>query len=322
MIKLNSPIACVWEITNRCNFHCPHCRAYEENPIECEVTENLIIEQLIKNKLLSVNISGGEPLLNPRINQIISKLNSKNIDVGISTNGYLYEKYAISLKKSGVSFVQISLDGPKNIHDTFRGVIGAFDKAVSSIKLAKNLGHFVQMNTTITRKNIDYIFENIKIAEQLGIDRIFFRRVVSAGLAEKNTQVIPEKNTYINLLNKLIDYKYSSDCKINISIDDPIVAILDNNKYNENSICCSAGITSIGIDSNGNVFPCIFARQYLGNICDMELSDIWKKSECLKQLRERNIEICGECKYKKSCGGCRGAVGIYKWDNMCPIYDG
>ena len=54
----------------------------------------------------------------------------------------------------------------------------------------------------------------------------------------------------------------------------------------------------------------------------MELSDIWKKSECLKQLRERNIEICGECKYKKSCGGCRGAVGIYKWDNMCPIYDG
>ena len=56
MIKLNSPIACVWEITNRCNFHCPHCRAYEENPIECEVTENLIIEQLIKNKLLSVNI--------------------------------------------------------------------------------------------------------------------------------------------------------------------------------------------------------------------------------------------------------------------------
>lgn len=318
MIELKSPLACVWEITNRCNFHCPHCRAYTESPKDSPDVEKTIINQLIRGKVLSVNISGGEPLLNPRIFDIIQELTDKNVDVGISTNGYEFRDKAYHLSDVGITFVQISIDGARKFHDSFRGVSGAFDRAVESIALAKKIGLFVQINTTITANNMRYVFENITLAEALGVDRIFFRRVVATGLATKNN-VIPDKLTYIDLLKSLLEYKYSSNTHVNISIDDPIIAVLDSTRYDKESICCSAGVTSLGIDSLGNVFPCIFARNIIGNLMTDSLGEIWKNTSLLKQIRKRKIKICGECEYKFSCGGCRGADGLLEWDHMCPL---
>ena len=319
MLSLKTPLACVWEITNKCNFSCPHCRAYMEKPSENTEVENKIIEQLIKSEVLSVNISGGEPLLNPRLTQIVKKLTSNSIDVGISTNGYIYRQKALELLDAGISFVQISIDGPKVVHDQFRGVNGAYDNAILAMKEAKKNGHFVQMNTTITSFNIQYVFDNIKLAEDLGINRIFFRRVVSAGLAGSNDSVLPEKREYIELLKTLLQCKYSGHYKVNISIDDPIISVLDKERYDQTSICCSAGITSLGIDSCGNVFPCIFVREKIGNLQSDDLQKIWKESETLNKIRTRNIKVCGTCEYKWSCGGCRGTAGIGEWDYMCPL---
>ena len=318
MLRIKSPLACVWEITNRCNFFCPHCRAYAESPKESIEIEKAIIAQLIENEVLSVNISGGEPLLNPRIFSIIKELTHKNIDVGISTNGYIFKQKASQLIDSGIGFVQISIDGMEDFHDSFRGVKGAYAHAVESIEYAKKSGIFVQMNTTITAKNMKYVFGNIALAEKLGVDRIFFRRVVAAGLASKN-DVIPNKEDYIKLLKSLIDFKYSNKTNVSISIDDPIIAVLDNIRYDKESICCSAGITSLGIDSQGNVYPCIFARNKIGNLLYDSLSDVWNKSMLLEQIRKREIKICSVCEYKTSCGGCRGADGILDWDHMCPL---
>ncbi|MEE0873583.1 MAG: radical SAM protein [Ruminococcus sp.] len=320
MLKLKSPLACVWEITNRCNFFCPHCRAYTESPKESIEIEKAIIAQLIENEVLSVNLSGGEPLLNPRIFDIIIEFTQKNIDVGISTNGYIFKEKASRLFDSGISFVQISIDGPEKFHDSFRGVNGAYSHAIESIKYAKKIGLFVQMNTTINAWNMKYVFENIALAERLGVDRIFFRRVVAAGLASKN-KVNPDKTDYINLLKSLIEFKYSNKTNVKISIDDPIVAVLDNIRFDKESICCSAGITSLGIDSKGNVYPCIFARNIIGNLLSESLFDIWNKSKLLERIRNRDIKICSECEYKTSCGGCRGADGILEWDHMCPLVD-
>lgn len=318
MIELKSPLACVWEITNRCNFFCPHCRAYTESPEDNPKIENVIISQLVESEVLSVNISGGEPLLNPRIFTIIQELTKNNIDVGISTNGFIFKDKAYHLLDAGINFVQISIDGSREFHDSFRGVKGAFDRAIESIVLAKRMGLFVQMNTTITASNMQYIFKNIALAERLGVDRIFFRRVVATGLASQNN-VIPNKTEYIDLLKLLLKYKYSGSTHINISIDDPIIAVLDSSRYDKESICCSAGITSLGIDSSGNVFPCIFARNIIGNLMTDSLDEIWKNNSLLKKIRHRKINVCGECEYKTSCGGCRGADGILEWDHMCPI---
>lgn len=69
-----------------------------------EVVEERVIQQLISNEVMSVNISGGEPLLNPRILNIIKAFSDENIDVGISSNGWLYPKMAEKLKRQDKRF--------------------------------------------------------------------------------------------------------------------------------------------------------------------------------------------------------------------------
>jgi len=88
----------------------------------------------------------------------------------------------------------------------------------------------------------------------------------------------------------------------------------------ENSLNCVAGITSLGIDSKGNIYPCLFLRDVLGNIMTHNIQDLWQNNKTLIKLRNREINICGTCKYKNSCGGCRAYSGIFEHDKMCPIH--
>ena len=315
MLDLKAPISVVWEITNNCNFFCPHCRAYQEYEKEDEEIENKIIDELIKSEVLLVNISGGEPLLNPRIFEIVRKLTDNNIHVGISTNGWFYEKYRKKILDSGVKFVQVSLDGPKEKHEKFRGIEGSYDRAIKALRIAKEDGMFTQMNVTITSNNIDTLKWNYDMAKDLGINRIFYRRVVPSGKAEENRYVLPEKEKYYN---SIVELAKLSDDILMVSIDDPILPVLMGTT-NENYLGCGAGINNLGISSDANVYPCIFLREKLGNLKKDSLIDIWNNNDILKKLRNRKINVCGECSYKNSCGGCRAFSGIFEKDEMCPL---
>ena len=315
MLNLKSPISVVWEITNNCNFKCPHCRAYEEFTVDDEKIENKIIDELIKNDILTVNISGGEPLLNPRIFEIIQRLSNANMYVGISTNGWLYKEKRKKLLEAGLKFIQVSLDGDKMLHEKFRGVEGSYERAVDTLKQAKKDGLFTQMNVTITSENLKTLEWNYNKALEIGVDKILYRRVVSAGKAVENDYIIPNKKEYIDTIQKLIKLDNS---KLIVAVDDPIIYAIQDIESDE-KLGCAAGIKSVGISSNGDIYPCIFLREKLGNITKDNLEELWQNNEILNKLRNKDINECGKCKYKFSCGGCRAASGIFEKDLMCPI---
>ena len=315
MLNLKSPISVVWEITNNCNFKCPHCRAYEEFTVDDEQIENKIIDELIKNDILTVNISGGEPLLNPRIFEIIQRLSNANMYVGISTNGWLYKEKREKLLEAGLKFIQVSLDGDKMLHEKFRGVEGSYERAVDTLKQAKKDGLFTQMNVTITSENLKTLEWNYNKALEIGVDKILYRRVVSAGKAVENDYIIPNKKEYIDTIQKLIKLDNS---KLIVAVDDPIIYAIQDIESDE-KLGCAAGIKSVGISSNGDIYPCIFLREKLGNITKDDLEELWQNNEILNKLRNKDINECGKCKYKFSCGGCRAASGIFEKDLMCPI---
>jgi len=193
MINLSAPISIVWEITNNCNYKCPHCRAYKKFVKDDESIEYLIINELIESKVLLVNLSGGEPLLNPRIFKIAKRLFMENIYVVLSTNGYYYSKFRKEIIDAGIKFIQVSLDGKEELHDKFRGIKGAYDKAVEALLMAKEDGLRTQMNVTITSDNVNNLEWNYHKAKELGCDNVFFRRVVPYGKAKINRFVLPEK---------------------------------------------------------------------------------------------------------------------------------
>ncbi len=81
---------------------------------------------------------------------------------------------------------------------------------------------------------------------------------------------------------------------------------------------CTAGIISLCITTKGSIFPCSKLRIPVGNILDEKLKEIWKKSEFLKKLRNRN-NLKGKCKYcsyREYCGGCRAIANTINGDPL------
>ena len=104
-----------------------------------------------------------------------------------------------------------------------------------------------------------------------------------------NQYVLPDRDIYYKQIVKLSKLN-SKDLKV--SIDDPILSVLNNDELQE-YLACGAGINNLGISSEGDVFPCIFLREKLGNLKQDTLINIWKKNEVLKNLRKRNERLPG-----------------------------
>lgn len=82
-----------WNLGKRCNFNCSYCDEYTHDTkskhIPFEVAKNTIdkIVEKTHGKKIKINLTGGEPTVNPNIEKIIDYMYSKNIDIGITTNG-------------------------------------------------------------------------------------------------------------------------------------------------------------------------------------------------------------------------------------------
>ena len=141
-------IACpviVWNLTKACNLDCRFCY-YDANRGSAPVGVDFgraqdIIKRIKVLKVKFVLLSGGEPLLYPDILALIEELTSNSIRVGISTNGTLIDKKsAADLKKAGINYVGISLDGLEKLHNTLRKSSTAFNRALAGLKNIQDVG--------------------------------------------------------------------------------------------------------------------------------------------------------------------------------------
>jgi len=83
------------------------------------------------------------------------------------------------------------------------------------------------------------------------------------------------------------------------------------------------------IRPNGDVWPCPFVEVNCGNVRDEPFTAIWESSPVFEDLRNRESRLrerCGDCEYRRVCGGCRGRswalTGDYlAEDPSCFIHD-
>ena len=100
----------------------------------------------------------------------------------ISTNGTLItKKMAGELKRIGLSYVGVSLDGMQQTNDLFRGVRGAFAAALRGIRNCQDAGIKVGLRFTINRRNALDIPEIFNLLERENIPRVCFYHLVYAG---------------------------------------------------------------------------------------------------------------------------------------------
>src|SRR5579864_3065405 len=208
----HKPRLIFWEVTKGCNLRCIHCRASAtklSSPDDLSTdTAKEIIDQIAEVSNPILVLSGGEPLYRKDIFELARYGTAKGLRVALATNGTLVTKaVAQKIVDSGVKRVAISLDGADAAtHDTFRGIPGAFDAAITGFRNLKELGMSVQINTTIARHNAHQLPHVLALAKSIGADALhtFLLVPVGCGVDIAAEQMVPPEE-YERMLNWFYD---------------------------------------------------------------------------------------------------------------------
>ncbi|MEM0160981.1 MAG: radical SAM protein [Thermoplasmata archaeon] len=321
-----------WNITFSCNLKCIHCYASAtpyKNPNELS-NEQIFstIDDLAAMKLPVIIFSGGEPYMHPDLLAFSSYANSKGIRVTLSSNGTLItDNVAMKMAEAGIKYVGISLDGWKDRNDAFRGVNGAFEKAIRGIKAVKKGGMLSGIRFTVTNDNYEDLDKIFQLSKELEIDRFCVYHLVPVGRGSNVKDIDNGKR------REIIDYLIDKAYEVNnehlnmeiLTVDNPadgVYAFLKTYKEDEKAAKQvytllkrrggdNSGIKVADIDPLGNVHPNQFWWDLdMGSVKNKKFSDIWKNSDgTVKELRDNKVKNlkgkCGRCNFKDICGGFR-----------------
>lgn len=304
-----------------CNLNCSHCWINPEYQKEGE-TSSLHLDPALVQKAIeqgkplglnSVKLTGGEPLLNPKINEIIKLISDQGMNIIIETNGTLVDKEMAQLLASTekFGFISVSLDGADaETHEELRRVEGSFDKAVQGIKNLVEAGIRPQMICTLHKNNIAQIKGVIELAKSIGCASVKFNHVQHVGRGIEFDEDLSLSVPEIIELDIMIEAEIVPSAGISVMLDIPFAFQKPARFLRSRPGRCSIhGI--IGLLANGDLALCGIGTSIddllYGNLKTDDLEDIWRNSPKLAELRKLipdELEgICSKCVHKRFCKG-------------------
>lgn len=324
-----------WEVTSACNLRCIHCHALSGKPDPNDLTTDeakIFIDDLADvEEFRTLVYTGGEPLVRPDIFELLKHSRDVGFANIIATNGTLIdEEMAFKLKEHGVVCNAISLDAAdRDMHNFIRNSPVVFDLVLRAIEATKKAGILLQLNTTAMEMTMPYLADLIDFADMNDAAIMLMYQLVAVGRGEKIEEVTLKKKT-----NQQLSELIASKQKNISTIVEPVAGpqywpyMLEQKGWN-NEIAlriaetvfhgCSAGRGFVYIKANGDVWPCPFVEVNAGNVRQTPFKRIYEESEVFVNLRNREERLkgyCGECRYRRLCGGCRGRAWAYTGDYM------
>ena len=315
-----------WETTRNCNLACVHCRASATcGPYTGELNTRAAIRLLDQIAAVGrpiVILTGGEPLLRPDIFEIARYGTAKGLRMVMAPNGTLITpEIAVQLAEAGIKRISVSIDGATaDDHDRFRGVVGAFQGAQRGIANARAAGIEFQINTTVTKTNLEQIPAILKLAEQLGAVAHHIFLLVPTGRGKYIVDQEIDAREYEQTLNWFYDQRNATPLQLKATCAPHYHRILRQRAKAEGQTIsfhthgldavtrgCLAGSGFCFISHRGIVQPCGFLDLNCGDVTQESFEQIWRHSKAFQKLRDPNLLSgkCGCCEFRKVCGGCR-----------------
>ncbi|MDR2455141.1 MAG: radical SAM protein, partial [Deltaproteobacteria bacterium] len=330
----------VWNMTRACNLSCVHCYASATPgpaPDELSLEEaRSLVRGLAAYGAPVILFSGGEPLCHPHVLELVDLAVSGGSRAVLSTNGLLLgPKEAKRLKAAGLSYVGISLDGPAEAHDRIRGRKGAFQGALSAVRIAREAGLKVGLRLTLTRSNQADLEGVFDLMVDEAIPRICFYHLVDQGRdksLEKERLTHEETRAAVSLIaektRSLIGAgKALEVLTVDNQADGPFLYLkmleegrkdgaekaMELLKMNGGA---SSGLGIGAISWNGDVHPDQFWRSVvLGSVRERDFASIWHdpESELLSALKDKAKNVSGRCASCRFLGVCGGGLRARAW---------
>ena len=359
-----TPFLAIWEVTQSCDLACKHCRAAAQpiaHPDQLSTAEGkALIDQIAAMQIPIFVFTGGDPLKRPDLYELIRYSAEKGVKVAVtpSATPLLTREAIFKMKEAGIVRLGISLDGSTpEIHDTFRGLPGAWARTIQAIEWANEAGIPIQVHTTISRHNADdldnlcALFEKQKIV----MWNVFF--LVPVGRGQLDDLLSGEE--FEQVFGKI--YELSHRVSFQIKSTEAMHYrryLLQHNleerkmghghghphgaaqEYEPGAPTTDGKTRAMGwatrrvndgkgfmfISHVGNVYPSGFLPIHAGNVRETPLVEIYREAPIFKALRDTSkLEgKCGACEFKEICGGSRARAYALTGDPLaqepCCIY--
>lgn len=317
LFKLN------FAVTYKCNSRCKMCniwKRYIESPQI--VKEELAMEEISQifkrfGKLVWVSLTGGEPFLRDDLVDMVQFVRDhcEIKMLNITTNGFnskLIEDRVRSIAevKVPLTFINVSLDGPAEIHDYVRGIKGAYNNAVKTLELLHMLcdkysNLLIGVEYTITPFNADQLKLLVDELKEAGLGSLVDNLTIAI-YHEGNLYDNLDLNSKQQFDNDSFRFKALKDINNGLSLacaKSPLALIKRTYlKYARKYVCgrrvplrCVAMRNSLFLDPYGNVYPCIILERKIGNLRNYQY-DVYKllKSKNAPKVKHE-VDVCDKC---------------------------
>jgi radical SAM protein len=351
----DKPFIVIWECTRACPLACLHCRAEavpDRDPRELDTAA----AQDLMRQVASFGhpaplfiITGGDPFQRPDLCELIAYGRSIGLSVAVSPSGTptLTPDRLREVHEAGANGMSLSLDGSTAaLHDGFRGVDGVFDWTLAAWDAARRIGLRVQINTTVTRSNVEDLPNVIQLVREHGAMVWSAFLLVPTGRGRMLEALSPVETE--DVLNFVYDVGLAVPAKtteahhfrrvavqrriIEQAGDDHVAVLglgalyqrlrarvaelgLDEGqrRVRRPPLNVNAGRGFVFVSHTGSVHPSGFLPMDAGNVRQAPLPEIYRTSELFTGLRDpqRLGGKCGRCEFAAVCGGSRSrAYGV------------
>jgi radical SAM protein with 4Fe4S-binding SPASM domain len=328
------PFEIVWNFTYQCNLRCRHCyeNAGGKRPeLSTDEAKQALdkISKIAGIGLPALSFSGGEPLSRRDFFEIASYAKKRIGYVSIASNGTLLTRdNAKRIKDTQIDYVEISIDGATpQVHDEFRGIPGAFERAIEGVKNCVDEGVDTCIATVLHRDNVYELNKLIDLAKNLDVRFMHFN-YIPTGRAKAHVELdlTPDERLHVlqtigkeiislYLQAKEEELKFG---KTNVKVDRffstcPQYASVTkelSQEHGEKFLVeahyaakrgvenaanflggCGAGRLYCCLEPNGDIKPCVFfptsRETVLGNMLEDSFENIWDNNQLLWKLRTR-----------------------------------
>lgn len=286
------------EVSGRCNEHCVHCY-FPDSFNKSVMTRELflsILEQCKACNVLSITISGGEPMLNPDLLFFINECRKNNFSVNLLSNLTLLSEDMLRVfSRTPLFGIQTSLYSMvPDVHDSITRVKGSFEKTKRAIEKLHEYNIPMQINCPVIKQNKNTYQDVLDWASNLNIEA---------------------SSDYL-VFGCFDGSSANLRCRLELSEIESIIREghrggnkeSNQGQGNGNYTICPVCISSLCVSHAGDIYPCEGWQSYnLGNVKNTPLKKIWEESREIQALRDLSYDDfpkCRNCVDKDFCSIC------------------
>lgn len=339
-----APFTIAWEITRACAFSCVHCRAdaqHRRAPGELTTEEGFaLIDRFTEFGSPILVFTGGDPMMRKDLFDLIEYADRAGLRCSLTPTATALPTVARlrRAQAAGVRRIALSLDAPTpEVHDDFRKVPGSWERTMTILRNAREIGLSAQVNTTVTTHNVDLLEDMVTFVKEVGAVQwsVFF--LVPMGRGQELSMITPDQHEHVLTWLHQLSLEGDFDVKATAApMYRRIVAQNSAQKSVQGSAEGSArrppdrgpagagfafhdgldrpvqgvndGRGFLFVSHLGEIMPSGFLPIVTGHVRTDDVVDVYRNHPLFRRLRDP-AELtgkCGACEFREVCGGQRG----------------